>query len=130
MKKLILSSFLIFIYSFVNAQENKLIMSADVEKHMSENVSAGKKAEEGVLSVFVITYQERLIKEQEKETILKAIQKIDGFQSLEIKTEKNSFSIKTLKRRDSPQYPELKAILAELGFRIMQSEEQLILANK
>lgn len=128
MKKIILSSFLIFIFCIGNAQENKLIMPSDVEKHMANNVKLGKTAEEGVVSIFVIVYQERLIKEQEKERILKEIQKIEGFKALEINAEKHTFLIKTLKKRESPQYAEFKAILAELGFRIIKSEEQLELA--
>ncbi|MBK6835602.1 MAG: hypothetical protein IPG89_15540 [Bacteroidetes bacterium] len=130
MKKIILSSFLIFIFCIANAQENKLIMPSDVEKHMANNVKLGKTAEEGVVSIFVIVYQERLVKEQEKENILKELQKIEGFKALEINAEKYTFQIKTLKERGSPQYAEFKAILAGLGFRIMYSEEQLILANK
>lgn len=92
---------------------------------MSNNVKAGKVAEDGVLSVFIITYQERPIKDQEKEGITNALKKIDGFEKIAINTSANTFFITTIKKRGSPQYPEIKAVLAELGFRIMKSEEEL-----
>lgn len=116
-----LSGFLLFILSFGNARENKLIIPSYVETNMADNLKAGKTLEDAMLSVFVISYQERLVKEQ-KGIILSEMQKTDGFKSMEFKTDENLIYIKELHNSSFFSSKNSTATTEKIEYKITLSE--------